>query len=163
MPVNEKKEKVYRLLEQLEIEYTLHEHPPIYTFEEAKEHWRDLKGAQCKNLFLRNDKGNRHFLVVLEGAKTADLKEIAEKLAAGRLSFASASRLDRYLGLEAGSVSPFGLINDGEQEVEVVLDKDLKKAEAINFHPNVNTATITLSYPDFERFLQACGNSIVYI
>lgn len=163
MSVNEKKEQVYRFLDQLGIEYTRHEHPAVFTLEEAKEHWQDLKGAQCKNLFLRNDKGNRHFLVVLEGEKKADLKEIADKLGAGRLSFASASRLDRYLGLEAGSVSPFGLINDGEQDVEVVLDKDLKKAEAINFHPNVNTATITLSYADFERFLQACGNNIVYI
>ncbi len=163
MAANENAEKVYRFLDNLEIEYSLHEHPPVYTVEEAKEHWRNIKGAHCKNLFLRNEKGNRHFLVILEESKKADLTEIAQKFSTGRLSFASDKRLEKYLGLQAGAVSPFGLINDGEQDVEVILDKDLKQAEAVSFHPNVNTATITLSCPDFERFLKTCGNSIVYM
>lgn len=163
MPVNEKEEKVYQFLENLDIPYTRHEHPPVYTVEEAKKYWESIEGAHCKNLFLRNNKGNRHFLVILEESKTADLNEIAQKLGTGKLSFASARRLEQYLGLESGAVSPFGLINDKEKQVDIVLDKDLKKKEMINFHPNVNTSTITLSFKDFERFLEACGNNVIYI
>ena len=161
--ITESEQKVYEFLEQLDIPYTRYEHPPVYTVEEAKQYWQDIGGAHSKNLFLRNNKGNRHYLVILEQSKKADIKDLSAKLAAGKLSFASERRLEEKLGLETGAVSPFGLINDQKKEVSVAIDRDLKRSESINFHPNVNTATINLSYRDFEKFLKHCGNEIIYI
>lgn len=161
--VTETEQKVYDTLEKHSIAYDRYEHPPVYTVDEAKKYWKDIKGAHSKNLFLRNNKGNRHYLVVLEESKTADLKQLSDKLNAGKLSFASERRLMQYLGLETGAVSPFGLINDENKAVTVVIDSDLKKYEYVNFHPNVNTATISITYTDFEQFLKHCGNELVYI
>jgi len=155
--------KLYAYLDQLGIRYTRFEHPPVYTVGEAEEFWRDIPGTHCKNLFLRNSKGNRHYLVVLDHSKRVDLNLLAEKTAAGKLSFASAGRLEQYLGLDAGAVSPFGLLNDLDRAVQVILDKDLQNSEQINFHPNVNTATVTVSYADFEHFLTSRGNDVIYI
>ena len=159
----ESEKKLYDALNEWGISYARHEHPPVYTVDEAEKYWQNIEGAHCKNLFLRNSKGNQHFLVVLEHSKRVDLNQLAEKTGAGKLSFASAGRLEKYLGLETGAVSPFGLINDINKEVQLVLDKDLKKSEQVNFHPNVNTATLTVTYSDFERFLEHCGNSVLYL
>lgn len=161
--ITETEQKVYDTLDRLEIKYERYEHPPVYTVEEAGKYWKDIKGAHAKNLFLRNNKGNRHFLVVLEQKKNADLGKLSEKLAAGKLSFASERRLMDHLGLETGAVSPYGLINDENKAVVAVIDRDLKKQESVNFHPNVNTATINISLRDFEKFLKHCGNELIYI
>jgi len=155
--------EVCEVLKKLDISFTRHEHPPVYTVEEAEKHWTSIAGAHCKNLFLRNKKGNRHYLVILEASKIADLKSLTKRLGEDRLSFASEERLMIYLGLETGAVSAFGLINDRENHVQVVIDEDLKQAEAVNFHPNVNTATVGISFADFEKYLAWCGNSIRYI
>ncbi len=161
--ISEREQQVYDLLEELGIAYKRYEHPPVYTVDEAQKYWKDINATHCKNLFLRNNKGNRHYLVVLEESKQADLGKLSENLLAGRLSFASDRRLSEHLGLEAGAVSPFGLINDKNKVVTVAIDKDLKKAEAVSFHPNVNTATISLSSADFEKFLKHCKNEVLYI
>jgi Ala-tRNA(Pro) deacylase len=160
---SEKEQKVYRTLDKLDIPYVRHEHPPVYTVEEAEQHWENITGAHCKNLFLRNKKGNRHYLVVLDSSKRADLKALEKQLGEDRLSFASPERMMRYLGLEVGAVSPFGLINDNQKEVKVIIDQDLKEADSINFHPNVNTATVGLSFSDFEKFLSFCGQQIRFL
>ncbi len=159
----ESKQKVCEALKRLGISYVRHEHPPVFTVDEAEKHWGSITGAHCKNLFLRNKKGNRHYLIILESSKNADLKALTKQLGEDRLSFASAERLMRYLGLEAGAVSPFGLINDRNKEVQVVVDHDLKTVQRLNFHPNVNTATVGIDFADFEKFLAWCGNSIRYL
>ncbi len=159
--IKEVERKVYDYLDALEIEYVRHEHPPVFTVEEANQYWQGIEGGHAKNLFLRNNKGNKHYLVVLEETKSADLRSLSEKLGAGKLSFASERRLGEHLGLETGAVSPFGLINDTGKSVTVVIDKDLSKYEKVNFHPNVNTATITLNYKEFVKFLKHCGNEVV--
>lgn len=156
----ENEQRVYEVLEKLGITFSRHEHPPVYTVEEAEQHWGDITGAHCKNLFLRNKKGSRHYLVIIESSKYADLRSLTRKIGEDRLSFASEKRLMKYLGLEAGAVSPFGLINDSRNEVEVILDSDLEKADKVNFHPNVNTATVGIIFSDFEKFLSWCGNRI---
>ena len=92
-----------------------------------------------------------------------DLKALTSRLGEDRLSFASPERMMRYLGLEPGAVSPFGLINDRENAVVVVIDQDLKEASHVNFHPNVNTATVGITFADFEKFLTHCGNPIRYL
>jgi len=156
----EREQKVYEALENLGISYVRHEHPPVYTVEQALLHWKGIEGAHCKNLFVRNKKGNRHYLIIAEHLKKVDLQALAKILHDDRLSFASDERLKRYLGLSAGEVSVFGLLQDKGQEVIVVIDAGLQKEKFINFHPNVNIATLTIAYADFEKFLAWRGNSV---
>jgi Ala-tRNA(Pro) deacylase len=138
-------------------------HPAIATAEAAGEHWAVIDAVHCKNLFLRNQKGTRHYLVILEHTKRADLRAVADQVGDGKLSFASPERLQTYLGVTPGSVSPFGLIHDRERHVRVFLDRSLREARRISFHPNINTATLVLDYSDFERFLGSCGHQVRYI
>jgi Ala-tRNA(Pro) deacylase len=150
-------------LRELGISYTRHEHPPVATVEEAQEHWAGIDATHCKNLFLRNQKGDRHYLVILEHSKKADLRKVADQIGDGKLSFGSPERLMKHLGLTPGSVSPFGLINDPVHSVRVVLDRGLQSAGRLSFHPNVNTVTFTLAAADFKRFLLACGHTVQYV
>ncbi len=150
-------------LAELAIPYTRHEHPPVATVDQAEQHWAHIDATHCKNLFLRNQKGNWHYLVVLQHSKKADLKAVADQIGDGKLSFASPERLMTHLGLTPGSVSPFGLINDRDHAVRVVLDRDLKTATRLSFHPNINTVTFTIAAADFARFLAACGNPVRYV
>lgn len=150
-------------LRELGIDYTRHEHPPVATVEEAEQHWAGIDATHCKNLFLRNQKGNRHYLVVLTASKKADLRAVADQIGDGKLSFASPERLMTHLGLTPGSVSPFGLINNADHGVRVVLDRDLTSAERLSFHPNINTVTFTIANSGFARFLDACGNPVQHV
>ena len=150
-------------LAELGIVCERYEHPPVATVDDAREHWAAIDAVHCKNLFLRNPKGDRHYLVVLLDSKRADLRRIAEQIGDGRLSFGSPERLMRKLGVTPGSVSPFGLINDTERDVRVVIDEDLKHADRLTFHPNINTLTYVISGADFRRFLDACGNPVRYL
>lgn len=156
-------EAVVARLDELGIAYERHEHPPVATVEEAEQYWGHIEAAHCKNLFLRNQKGTRHYLVILTHAKKADLRRVADQIGDGRLSFASPERLMTHLGLTPGSVSPFGLINDASHSVRVVIDHDLKSAARLTFHPNINTRTFVISAADFGRFLAACGNPVQYV
>ena len=154
---------VHERLAELGIAYTRYDHPPVATAAEAEQYWADIDAMHCKNLFLRNQKGSRHYLVIIKLLKRADLRAVADQIGDGKLSFGSPERLMKHLGLAPGSVSPFGLINDADHSVHVVLDRDLKTTGPISFHPNINTATIVLPFTDFERFLESCGNPVQYV
>jgi len=156
-------ETVVRRLSELGVPFERHEHPPVATVEAAEQYWSGIEATHCKNLFLRNQKGNRHYLVILAHQKKADLRKVADQIGDGKLSFASPERLMTHLGLTPGSVSPFGLINDAGHGVRVVLDRDLKSAARLSFHPNINTVTFVLSAPDFMRFLESCGNLVQHV
>jgi len=158
-----RKDGVLKVLDELGIVYSYLEHPPAMNMEEVEKHWAEIEGMHCKNIFFRNKKGKRHVLVVLSGEKKLDVKFWEQELKSGRLSFASAKRLMKYLGLEAGAVSPFGLINDGDNHVEVLLDSDMQGAGKVSFHPNVNTATVTLEVGDFIRYMDWVGNSYRFV
>jgi Ala-tRNA(Pro) deacylase len=158
--VTAEEQGVYGALQALNIAWERFAHPPVFTVEEAERYWADVPATHCKNLFLRNQKGTRHYLVVLEHAKRADLRALSTRLGDDKLSFASPERLMKYLHLTPGAVSPFGLIHDSSRDVIVVLDADLPGTERIGFHPNVNTATISLRTADFLRFLEARGNVV---
>lgn len=147
-------------LDKLGIPCVLHEHPPVFTVEQAKEHWRDIDAGHCKNLFLRNNKGDRHYLVVALIDTRIELKTLTRRLNEDRLGFASPERLRRHLGVEPGSVSPLGLLHPGARQVRVVLDAGLKDCKVLAFHPNVNTATVEVAYADFRKFLEWCGNDV---
>ena len=151
---------VYRALDALGITYERFDHPAVFTAEDASKHWDPIPGIQCKNLFLRNKKGDRHYLVVLEISKRADLKDLVKLVGDDRLSFGSPERLMEQLGLTPGSVSPFGLINDATGSVRVLLDADLRGKDRLIFHPNINTASVVVSWADLEKFLATRSNTV---
>lgn len=154
---------VYERLDGLTIPYTRYIHPPIATAEAGEEHWAGIEAAHCKNLFMRNQKGTRHYLVIIEFRKRANLRSVSDQIGDGKLSFGSPERLMKHLGVTPGSVSPFGLIHDADHAVRVAIDRDLQRADRISFHPNVNTATVVISFADFQKFLKACGNRTTYV
>jgi len=135
-----------------------HEHPAVMTCEESDRLVPRLPGAKTKNLFLRDRKGRRHLLVTVPPECAVDLAALGDALGAGRLSFASAERLQRLLGIAPGSVSLLALVNDRARAVEFVIDRALWEADAIHAHPLVNTATVVLAHADLERFLAATGH-----
>jgi Ala-tRNA(Pro) deacylase len=155
--------RVYAALDALGITYEKYEHPAVFTAEEAATHWAAIPGTPVKNLFLRNKKGDRHYLVILGTDKEADLRQLVKVIGDDRLSFGSAERLMARLGLTPGSVSPFGLINDETQIVRVIVDQDLKRSERLIFHPNINTASVSIAFDDFQRFLASRRNEVRFV
>ena len=151
---------VLAALEALGIHFARYEHPPLASAADAAPYWADIDATHTKNLFLRNQKGTRHYLLVIDLMKRADLRAVADQVGDGKLSFGSPEELMTLLGVTPGSVSPFGLIHDGARDVRVCLDRDLKTDGRISFHPNINTATLVLTFADFERFLASRGNSV---
>ena len=158
-----KKAGVIAYLEKLGIPYELHEHPPVPTVEEALPYWKDIDATHCKNLFFRNHKGNRHYLVILDHRRQLNIRDLEQKLKQGKISFASPHRMERYLGLSGGSVSAFGIINDLDNHVHLFIDQALQSAARISFHPNENDATLVISFASFLRFLESSGNSYEFI
>ena len=134
------------------------DHAPVFTVEEAKELRGTLPGGHCKSLFLRNKKG-RQWLVVCDEDRRLDLKALADRLGAGRLSFGSADRLMTALGVTPGSVTPFALLNDTERAVTVVLDKGMLAHDPLNYHPLANDRTTAISPDDLLKFVEACGHT----
>ncbi len=155
--------ELYGLLSELSVKFDYHEHPPVNTIDDAITHWRDFNSGRCKNIFFRNHKGNRHYLVILEHLRLLDIHDLEKRLKQGKLTFASPERMKRYLGVEPGSVSPLGLINDKDHHVHIFIDEKLNESDRLAFHPNDNTATLVISKTDFLRFLEYMGNSYEFI
>lgn len=154
---------VYEALAALGIPYDTYEHPPVFTSDDVETHWRDIPATPVKNLFLRNKKGNREYLVIVGVEKRVDLQQLVKTIGADRLSFGSPDRLMQTLGLTPGSVSPFGLLHEGSGALQVIIDTDLRRAERLIFHPNINTASVTISFSDLEKFLASRGNKVQYL
>ena len=144
--------EILEVLEDLNIEYKMQEHKPAYTVDDLKDVFFNMEGIGCKNLFL----------YTLPEDKRADLKTLPEKINSKRLSFANENDLQTYLGLIPGAVTPLGIINDKEQKVTVVLDKELKNKNVL-IHPNRNTSTISIKYDDLIKFIKYCGNNFLEI
>ena len=157
------REKVFSRLEELGVSYEVTEHPAVFTIGEMDALGLTAKGEVCKNLFLRDAKGRRHFLVVVPGEARADLRALAAQLESSKLSFASAERLEKYLGLKQGEVTPLGVLNDADAAVEVVFDRGLERFPCLGVHPNDNTATVWLSLADILRVVEGNGNEIRWV
>lgn len=151
---------IYQFLADHDIEYERHDHPPVFTCEEAERLVPDLPAAKTKNLFLRDRKGRRHFLVVVGYEKVVDLKRLSSALGVSKLSLASPERLRRYLGVDPGSVTILGVVNDSDREVEVVVDQDLWRSRTFRCHPLVNTSTLAISRENLGRFLTITGHKL---
>ena len=150
-------DELLAVLERLGITHDTVRHPAVFTVEESLKVVGELPGGHFKNLFLR-DKPGRMWIVVMPAERTIDLKRLAELLETSRLSFASADRMERYLGVGAGAVTPFAAINDHQCEVTVVLDEALLSRNRINLHPLENTATTGITPAELIRFLEAVGH-----
>lgn len=163
-----REDTVLDFLRRHDIPFSSYNHPEGKTIEEAKKWWKDDGSVHCKNIFLRNHKGNQHYLVSFHCDHDLSIHELEQRLkarlqaagkpACGKLSFASAERMMKYLGVEPGSVSPFGLINDAEHHVLFFIDDNLLNAETLSFHPNDCRGTVVISRCDFERYLEIVGN-----
>ena len=141
-------------LEGLGIVTTTVDHPPLYTVEDSKALRGDVPGVHCKNLFLRNKKGQM-WLVVCPEDRVLDLKDLGDRIGAGRVSFGSPERLLTHLGVLPGAVTPFAVINDADRRVKVVVDEPLMAESLLNFHPLVNDQTTTIAPADLLKFLAA--------
>ena len=151
--------EVFTLLDSLNVSYDTYDHPPVFTTEEANKHRPNVDFWENKNLFLRNRKGDKHYLVTIEATKRLDLKKLGEELGE-KVGFASPERLKKHLNLLPGSVSPFGLLNDSEHEVVFILDSDALAHENIGVHPNTNTQTIIMKTTDFRHAVESFGNPV---
>lgn len=149
---------VYVFLDKHNVTYQRIDHPPVYTFEEANRLVPDMGAAHTKNVFLKDKKGRRHFLVMVGDGRRLDLVGLSDALGVKRLSLASPDRLMRLLGVDPGSVSPLAVINDPESRVEVVFDCSLADEASFQCHPLVNTSTLVLSKDELLRFLDAAGH-----
>lgn len=149
---------IYGFLDEHGIEYQRTDHPAVYTVEESNRLVPELPGEKTKNLFVRDARGKRHFLVVVPAGKQVDLKGLKDVLGSTKLGFASPDRLKRHLGVEPGAVTLLGVVNDADGAVEVVVDTALWEADAIQSHPLVNTATLVLPQASVRRFLTATGH-----
>ena len=158
-----KHEIVLSVLADLSVPYEWTEHPAAYTMEDMERYGLTKAGMICKNLFLRDFKGKRHFLVVLAGSKKADLKLIASQIGSSALSFASEKRLSDILNLQTGEVTPLGIVNDREHTTEIVFDKELISVKRLGVHPNINTATLWISFDGLLTYINHFGNNIAYI
>jgi len=154
---------LYTLLKQLNIGFVKVEHPAFGSVNDYHREGIEFPGQCVKNLFLKNRKGNRFYLLILDETKTADLAALAAQIGEARLSFASEEKLQTLLGLTPGSVTPFGLVNDLGHQVTLLLDNQTKEDELLGFHPMVNNSTLCISYADFLRFLQHTGHTPVSV
>ena len=150
--------ELYHFLDEHQISYEKFDHSPVYTVEESKKLSPAMSGGKTKNLFVRDKKGKHHILLTLEQDKRVDLKKISEFIGYGRLSFCSPERLLKYLGVEPGSVSLLGILNDQAGEVEILIDEDLWKEQYLLCHPLVNTSTLRLGREELVKLFQLSGH-----
>lgn len=146
-----------KALESLNIKYQLHNHEAVYTVAESEKVDVEIPGTHCRNLFLR-DKKKKNYLVVLQNETEVDMKKMHEALNSARLSFGSSDRLWEYLGVRPGSVCPFSIMNDTDSNVKIILDKSMMETEIVNFHPLINTMTVSLSPADLLKFIETTNH-----
>ena len=157
-------QKLQDWLEQRNISYILHTHQAVFTVEEAQKYCNFIPGLHCKNLFLKEKRGEkRYFLVTLPAEKKIPLKILEELLNCEKLTFANEVELNQYLGLSTGAVSALGLVNDTNNKVIYVIDKEVWDADIVSFHPNINTETVELKKDAFHLTIDLTGNEKIII
>ena len=137
-------------------------HEPLFTSEQALKVSSTIPGAKCKNLFLKDSKSKLYLLVAIHDT-AIHLKKLSKFIKAPELRFASPELLKEYLGVEPGSVTPFGLINDAQRAVTIILDAKLLEYEYAGFHPLVNTATTVILVDDFKKLIEFWNNNSLVI
>lgn len=155
-------EELLNVLTQIGISYTNHEHPAVYTVEEADKHHEGIEGVHSKNLFFRDRKKNLVLVVTLSD-KPIKIKDVGNKIGHKGLSFGKPDLLTEVLGVIPGAVTPLSVINDRENRVKVILDEEMMAHDLLNFHPIVNTATTTIQSQDLIKFMEHCNQEFEII
>ena len=155
--------KIHNKLDELSIKFEYFEHEAIPTIELALIHKKNIDATHCKNIFLRNHKGNKHYFIILEQSKIANIRQLELMLKQGKLSFASEKRLIKHLNVKAGAVSPLGLVYDTEKNSHLFIDAELKNAEKLSFHPNVSDASLVISFQNLIKYIDNIGISYSFI
>lgn len=158
-----KKQDIYNILKEMNIDYSVTEHKPVYTIEEMNDLGMENIDHVIKNLFIRDDKKKNYYLVLVQKDKTVNLNKLKETINSRRLSFASEEDLKKYLGLKKGAVSPLGIVNDENKFVKVIIDRDIKNLEFIGVHPMENTATVWINVEDLQKLIKSNGNYINFV
>ena len=162
--MEKKEQKIYDFFQELKIPYTVYEHEALFTIEAAEELDKKLGLEICKNLFLSSRHGTEFFLLLMPGHKKFRTGEVSKQLHVPRMTFASAQEMELFLGVTPGSVTPLGLINDKENKVKLLIDRDVLKEEKIAVHPLVNTATVVINTKDLiEKLLPAFGHDYIAV
>lgn len=150
-------ESLMSQLDDLDVTYTLHHHAAVFTVAESEKIDADISGTHCRNLFLR-DRKKRNYLLVLQNATDVDIKKVPAIIDSAPLSFGSSDRLWQYLGVRPGSVCPFAIMNDTDNNVKILLDKSMMETDIVNYHPLLNTMTVSLSPSDLIKFIESTGH-----
>ncbi len=156
-------EIILKQLMELNVQYQIIKHPPVYTIEDVTQISNLDFDKIIKNLFVRDDKKENYYLLLIKNNKRINLNKLRKEINSRRLTFANAEELDHYLGLKAGAVSPLGILNDQERKVKVLIDQDLKTMDLVGIHPNINTATLLLPLPDLIRVIENHGNLVKFV
>lgn len=159
-----KEERVYDMLERLDVPFERVDHDAVGTIEGCAEIEKLLDIEICKNLFLRNSKGDQYYLLMLPGGKHLVTKDLAKKIGSTRLSFGTPEKMEEYLDITPGSVSVLGLMNDHENNIQLLVDNDIKKWEYFGCHPCINTSSLKIKTADlFSKILPAVGHEPVFV
>ncbi|MFX1374236.1 MAG: prolyl-tRNA synthetase associated domain-containing protein [Promethearchaeota archaeon] len=153
-------ESLKHWLAEHNIQYILHTHPAVYTVPEAKIRTGHIPGTHCKNLFLKNKKSGQLYLVTVPYDKRLDLNKFRRMISAPKIRFAGSEDLLEILGITPGAVSPIGLVNDTNDKVIFIIDKEIWNSKEICCHPNINTETLQIPGPDFQKLIKATGTSM---
>ena len=159
-----KEDRVYDLLERLGVPFERVDHDAVGTIEGCAEIEKLLDIEICKNLFLRNSKGDQYYLLMIPGGKHLVTKDLAKKIGSTRLSFDTPEKMEEYLDITPGSVSVLGLMNDHENNIQLLVDNDIKKWEYFGCHPCINTSSLKIKTADlFSKILPAVGHEPVFV
>ena len=150
-------QQVAKKLQELGIAYNVVDHPPVFTTEQADSYIKDLEGVRTKSMFLTNKKKTQYYLLIMDDKKRLDMDNFKVQVGADRIRIASLDSLAEKMNLPAGTVSPFGLLNNEEKDIHVYFDKDIISEDTMAFHPNTNEKTIFIKSKDLFRFLKSIG------
>ena len=160
----DKEERVYDLLDQLNIDYQRIDHEEANTMEVCLEIEKNLKSTICKNLFLVNSNKSQYYLLMLKENKKFKTKVISKQINSSRLSFGSDEKMLEYLDITPGSVSVLGLMNDHEHHVQLLMDKDLLQDEYLGCHPCINTSSLRIKMKDvFEKIIPSLRHEPIFV
>ena len=152
-------QQVANKLQELGITFDVVEHPPAFTTEQADSYIEGMEGVRTKTMFLTNKKKTQYYLLIMDDKKRLDMNDFKIQVGADRIRMASLNSLAEKMNLPAGTVSPFGLLNNEEKDIQVYFDKDSVSKDIMTFHPNTNEKTIFISTTDLFKFLQDLGYS----
>ena len=150
-------QQVANKLQELGVTFDVVEHPPVFTTEQADSYIEGMEGVRTKSMFLTNRKKTQYYLLIMDDKKRLDMDDFKVQVGADRIRMASLASLAEKMTLPAGTVSPFGLLNNDEKDILVYFDKDIVSEDIMTFHPNTNEKTIFIKSKDLFRFLESIG------